>query len=102
NLPRELLMALGWVRSHLRPQVSETGEVGVMQLSPEQISRAAALLGDAETALQNDTSANVRGAAALLREAAGLRYPDRNELAAAEWFEVVAAFSFPDNPAVGR
>src|SRR5262245_3250142 len=63
NLPRDLLVALGWVRSHLRPQVSDMGEVGIMQLSPEQVSRAAALLGESEAALQNDTRANVRGAA---------------------------------------
>lgn len=102
NLPRDLLVALAWTRSHLRHQASEIGEIGVMQLSPEQVSRAAMRLNESEAALQNDPQANIRGAATLLQEIVEQRYPNRAELAAAEWFEVITAFGYPDEPSAGH
>lgn len=102
NIPVDVLLALGWTRSHLRPQTSELGEYGIMQLPAAQIAEAAAALNRTEAAIQTDMAANVRAAAFLLRDRAIDLFPQQDTLAAAQWFEVVAAVSFRDHPTVGR
>lgn len=106
SVPVDLLVALGWTRSHLRNQVSEAGEYGVMQLPTQsptnQAAQAATLLGITEDELKTDTRQNIRGAAALLRQAADRLFSGQTDLSAANWFEVVAAVSFPDNASLGR
>ncbi|RMF03322.1 MAG: N-acetylmuramoyl-L-alanine amidase, partial [Chloroflexi bacterium] len=102
SVPRDLLGALGYTRSHLRSQVSELNEFGVMQLPPQQVAAAAALLGAPVDAVRFDTRQNVRGAAALLRQTADRLYPAQSALSTEQWFVVTAAFSFPGNPTQGR
>ena len=71
NVPVDLLIATAWVRSHIRNQVSETGDYGIMQLpteNPNQVAQASQLLGETQVSIKYNNRHNVRGAAALLRQ----------------------------------
>lgn len=75
QVPVEVLKSVGWVETRLsaRPDLeSQTGGVGVMQLARrgdwDTLGDAARLTGVTEGRLRVDAAANVRGAAAVLRQ----------------------------------
>lgn len=75
QVPVEILKSIGWVETRLSTRAnleSQTGGVGVMQLSRRDdwnsLGEAAKLTGASEGQLRVDSRANVRGAAAVLRQ----------------------------------
>jgi hypothetical protein len=108
SVPPALLEAIAWVENHWESRggtPNDYNQYGVMGLSlppgGDSLARAAALLGVDPAVLQKDETANIRGAAALLRDLA------RNEPAAtptnlAGWYEVVARYTGFTDPLVAR
>jgi hypothetical protein len=74
GVPEDLLLAVGYVNSHWRMEVSEDHGVGIMHLRhdppSDTLTKAAALTGVSESALSEDLQANVRGGAAVIAAAA--------------------------------
>ena len=101
DVPRDLLVTLAYAVTRVddhgdRPSAS--GGHGVMHLisnpRTDTLGEASELSGHAESELRTDTSANIDGAAAVLRaraDAAGLDATDRDDLGA--WYEPVARYS---------
>lgn len=101
DVPRDLLVALGWSETHLdghNGAPSQANGFGVMHLADNPDNRtlreAAALTGRPLSLLRTDTAANIHGAAAVLRS-----YADDLGLSAAErrdpnaWYPAVARYS---------
>lgn len=101
DVPRDLLVAIGYGESRLDPhdgKPSHANGYGVMHLvsNPRShtLERAAELTGAAPDALRHSTAANIRGAAAVLRSYAdrlGLDAEDRDDAGA--WYPAVAEYS---------
>jgi N-acetyl-anhydromuramyl-L-alanine amidase AmpD len=110
GVPRDLLVAIAWTESHLDDRggaPSVDGGYGLMHLvdnpTDDTLARARALLGVRGSELRSDPSQNIRGGAALLRDAAdhlGLRARERRDLDA--WFPVVARYSNATDERVAR
>jgi hypothetical protein len=108
GVPRDLLVAVGYGETHLDGhdgKPSSANGYGVMHLvsNPRRhtLERAAKLTGESVATLKSDTTANIRGGAALLRAYAdqlGLR--DRGRLAS--WYPVVAAYGGAQHPETAR
>ena len=91
GVPEELLLAIGYVNTHWRMEVSEDNGVGIMHLlhdpQSDTLTKAAALTGASESALSEDIATNIRGGAAVISDAAGSPKPaDLNG-----WRSVVAS-----------
>ncbi|KRV49117.1 amidase [Wenjunlia vitaminophila] len=104
SVPRDLLVAVGYGETHLdghRGAPSQANGYGVMHLvsNPERqtLERAAVLTGESVNTLREDTPANIRGGAAVLRAYAddlGLDAAERRDVN--EWYPVVARYSGDD------
>ncbi len=111
-VPRELLMAIGWVESRWQQRPLERsmmGGYGVMHLveSGEEgtLARAAELTGHSRDELKRDAVANIRGGAALLRELADRTFaatPNLNPAELADWFPVVLNVPPTDDPGLAQ
>ncbi|MGW7359312.1 peptidoglycan recognition protein family protein [Streptomyces sp. NPDC054802] len=101
DVPRDLLVALGWSETHLDGHggaPSQAHGFGVMHLTDNPRNRtlreAAALTGHPLSRLRTDTAANIHGAAAVLRSYAddlGLNAAERRDPGA--WYAAVARYS---------
>ncbi|WP_411576902.1 N-acetylmuramoyl-L-alanine amidase [Streptomyces sp. SCSIO ZS0520] len=110
QVPRDLLVALGYSETHLDGhdgKPSQARGYGVMHLTdnPDQhtLRTAAELTGLDPAALRRDTRANIRGAAAVLREYAddlGLDAAERRDPAA--WYPAIARYSGAGNDSTAR
>jgi N-acetyl-anhydromuramyl-L-alanine amidase AmpD len=108
GVPYELLAAIAYYESHFDGHdgaPSQDNGFGVMHLvdnsKTQTLEAAAKLTGIDVEVLKKDTSANIRGGAALLRAYADQEgVKDRQNLAA--WYGVVARYSNASNPAVAR
>ncbi|MCA2977258.1 MAG: N-acetylmuramoyl-L-alanine amidase [Myxococcaceae bacterium] len=102
QVPVELLKGIAWVETRVSVSAnleSASGGLGVMQLPERQDwalqTRATALTGATRGQLAVDPVANVRGAAAVLRELFDRTQRDDPSLdarAAADWFRAVALY----------
>lgn len=107
-VPRELLMAIGWVESRWaqRPlERSMLGGYGIMHLIEDgeggSLARAAELTGHTRDELKRDPVANIRGGAAVLREVADRTFggtPNLNPQELADWFPVILNLPPTDDP----
>ncbi len=95
GVPAELLMAIGRVESNwtqIGPSIDQGW--GIMHLVDNDYERtlhdAARLLNTTPQVLKDDARQNIRGAAALLAEHAGI---DRAEFELADWFDAAARLS---------
>ncbi|MFK4089182.1 N-acetylmuramoyl-L-alanine amidase [Kribbella sp. NPDC020789] len=101
DVPRELLVGIGYAESHLdghNGEPSQDNGYGVMHLVSNNenrtMSEAAKLTGLPVEKLAKETPANITGAAAVLdsyADAAGLQGDARKD--AGRWYEVVAKYS---------
>ncbi|MFD8588490.1 N-acetylmuramoyl-L-alanine amidase [Streptomyces sp. NPDC059637] len=100
DVPRDLLVAVGYGETHLDDhdgEPSHAGGYGVMHLvsvpGNRVLERAARATGETVSELKHDTAANIRGGAAVLRahaDAAGLDASDRNRPGA--WYPAVVRY----------
>ena len=100
QVPVELLKAIGFVETRVSPTFnggSINGGFGLMNLVErddwKMLSRAAALTGVPAERLKLDATANIRGAAAVLRELADKsfrEYPSLSAYNLGDWFEAVS------------
>ncbi|MEV4621549.1 N-acetylmuramoyl-L-alanine amidase [Asanoa sp. NPDC049573] len=105
DVPRDLLLSLGWAQSRLdQGAVGRGGDCGVMQLSVGRtLPVAEALTGLSRGDLCGSEAANVAGAAAVLRF-----YSDRDGLSSAarsdvnRWYGPVARFAGPVDDSIAR
>ncbi|PJE94437.1 N-acetylmuramoyl-L-alanine amidase [Streptomyces carminius] len=110
QVPRDLLVAVGYGETRLDGHGGEPSHAngyGVMHLTDNPVHRtlaeAAVLTGESEAELREDTAANVRGAAAVLRS-----YADELDLDAAErrdagaWYPAVARYGGASDPGTAR
>ncbi|MFJ3296772.1 peptidoglycan-binding protein [Streptomyces bacillaris] len=107
GVPRDLLAAVGYGESRLdghAGQPSQANGYGVMHLAsnPENrsLEKAAALTGEPADQLRRDTTANILGGAAVLRDHAdrlGLDRAERSDVNA--WYPAVARYSEAEGPA---
>ncbi|GAA1882563.1 N-acetylmuramoyl-L-alanine amidase [Asanoa iriomotensis] len=108
DVPRDLLVSLGFTQSRLdQAAIGREGGHGIMQLADNAVTHtlaeAAALTGLSRAELRTDASANVAGAAAVLRS-----YADRDGLDAAgrrdlgRWYGPVARFAGAVSDPVAR
>ncbi|MGH3657771.1 MAG: N-acetylmuramoyl-L-alanine amidase, partial [Micromonosporaceae bacterium] len=109
DVPRDLLVAVGYGETHLdghRGEPSHANGYGVMHLvsNPQRrdLERASRLTGTSPAKLRTDTTANIRGGAALLSAYADtlLAAGDRDRLGA--WYPVVAKYGGAKDPQVAR
>ncbi|MFJ8869520.1 N-acetylmuramoyl-L-alanine amidase [Streptomyces sp. NPDC102473] len=110
GVPRDLLIALGYGETHLDDHAglpSQAGGYGVMHLvsNPDRhtLELASRLTGEAPSALREDTTANIRGGAAVLRayaDEAGLGRAERRDADA--WYPLVARYGGMADPSVAR
>ena len=110
DVPRDLVVAVGYGETHLDGHDGEPSQdngYGVMHLvsnpSRQTLELAADLTGESVDALRNDTAANIRGGAAVLRsmaDKAGMTDDERNRIAA--WYPVVAQYGGATDDAVAR
>jgi N-acetyl-anhydromuramyl-L-alanine amidase AmpD len=110
EVPRDLLVAVGYGESRLDDHgggPSQANGYGVMHLvsNPHHrtLERAVALTGLPRTALREETPANIRGAAAVLRDEAdrlGLDAAERDDVDA--WYPAVARYGGAKDPATAR
>ena len=110
DVPRDLVVAVGYGETHLdghKGQPSQDNGYGVMHLvsnpARQTLELAADLTGAPVDALKNDTAANIRGGAAVLRsmaDKAGLSGGDRDRIAA--WYLVVAGYGGATDDVVAR
>ncbi|GAA4074519.1 N-acetylmuramoyl-L-alanine amidase [Nonomuraea soli] len=105
DVPRDLLVALGYAETHLDGhggEPSASGGYGVMHLvsnpSTKNLEKAAELTGLSADQLKTDTAANILGAAAVLGSLAG--DIDRKDPAA--WYEAVVQYGNVASPEVAR
>jgi N-acetyl-anhydromuramyl-L-alanine amidase AmpD len=109
-VPRDLLIAIAYIETHLHDRNGEPSidnGYGLMHLADNSNVRtlkiAARLLGVAEDVLKSDVEQNIRGGAALLRsyaDAHQINARGREDLAA--WYPAVAQYSNATNAAVAR
>ncbi|MFE2748840.1 peptidoglycan-binding protein [Streptomyces scopuliridis] len=100
EVPRDLLVAVGYGETHLdghRGEPSQANGYGVMHLvsNPKShtLEKAAELTGERSSELREDTAANIRGGAAVLRAYADGLGLDRGERRSIdEWYPVVARY----------
>ncbi len=110
NVPRALLVAVGYGETHLDGHAgkpSQAGGYGVMHLvsNPEQhtLQQAAQLTGESVADLKKESAANIRGGAALLSA-----YADELELKPSQradldqWYQVVARYSGASDARLAR
>jgi hypothetical protein len=110
DVPRDLLVAVGYGETHLdghHGEPSQAGGYGVMHLvsNPDRhtLQTAARLTGASVHDLRHDTAANIRGAAAVLRSLAdrqGMDAADRDDLGA--WYRVTARYGGADGDQAAR
>ncbi|WP_399897444.1 N-acetylmuramoyl-L-alanine amidase [Streptomyces sp. BBFR51] len=110
DVPRDLLVAVGYGETHLDGHAGEpsaAGGYGVMHLvsNPRQhtLEAAAQLTGLPTAELKRDTESNIRGAAAVLRshaDALGLDAAERRRID--EWYPVVAEYGGADRADTAR
>ncbi|MEV4975075.1 N-acetylmuramoyl-L-alanine amidase [Streptomyces scopuliridis] len=100
GVPRDLLVAVGYGETHLdghRGEPSQANGYGVMHLvsnpKTQTLEKAAELTGERSSELREDTAANIRGGAAVLRAYAdGLGLDSRERRSIDEWYPVVARY----------
>ncbi|MFD4124284.1 N-acetylmuramoyl-L-alanine amidase [Streptomyces globisporus] len=107
GVPRDLLAAVGYGESRLNGHAgkpSQANGYGVMHLASNPTNRslekAAELTGESAARLSRDTTANILGGAAVLRDhadALGLDAAERRDVNA--WYPAVARYSAADGPA---
>ncbi|NEE27608.1 lytic transglycosylase domain-containing protein, partial [Streptomyces sp. SID7982] len=107
GVPRDLLAAVGYGESRLNGHAgkpSQANGYGVMHLASNPTNRslekAAELTGESTARLRRDTTANILGGAAVLRDhadALGLDAAERRDVDA--WYPAVARYSAADGPA---
>ncbi|MGQ5259810.1 N-acetylmuramoyl-L-alanine amidase [Micromonospora sp. ZYX-F-536] len=110
DVPRDLLMALGYAESRLDPEAgtpSAAGGYGIMHLASNTqvhtLEEAAGLTRLTPTVLRAEPAANILGAAAVLRS-----YADQTGLTAAArddvngWYAPVARYGGATDPSVAR
>ncbi|TDV56175.1 N-acetylmuramoyl-L-alanine amidase [Actinophytocola oryzae] len=110
DVPRDLVVAVGYGETHLdghHGEPSQDNGFGVMHLvsnpTRHTLEEAAQLTGESTDALRKDTTANIRGGAAVLRafaDKAGLTQADRDDISA--WYPVVAGYGGATDAAVAR
>ncbi|GAB3153407.1 hypothetical protein GCM10027290_46120 [Micromonospora sonneratiae] len=110
DVPRDLLAALGYAETHLDGHAGEpsaSGGYGVMHLASNPklrtLDEAATLTGLSISALRSRDSANITGAAAVLRsyaDAAGLTRAQRADIN--RWYPLVAKYGGSSQPATAR
>ncbi|AVT41428.1 N-acetylmuramoyl-L-alanine amidase [Plantactinospora sp. BB1] len=110
DVPRDLLVALGYAETHLDGHAgapSASGGYGVMHLTSNPklrtLDEATALTGLGRDTLRTDSAANVTGAAAVLRsyaDAAGLTAAQRRDVD--RWYGQVVRYGGASTPAVAR
>ncbi|MBF9128904.1 N-acetylmuramoyl-L-alanine amidase [Plantactinospora sp. S1510] len=110
GVPRDLLVALGYSETRLDGHAgapSASGGYGVMHLTSNPklrtLDEAAALTGLDRDTLRTDSSANVTGAAAVLRsyaDAAGFTATQRADVN--QWYGQVVRYGGASTPAVAR
>ena len=110
DVPRDLLVALGYAETHLdghagRP--SAAGGYGIMNLTGNPrihtLDEAARHTGLDPAALRTDPAANIAGAAAVLRsyaDAAGLTAAQRSDVD--QWYGPVVRYGGASDPSVAR
>lgn len=101
EVPQDLLVAIGYSETRLTDhegKPSQANGYGVMHLTSnvehKTLDEAVKLTGDSRQDLKSDISANIHGAAAVLRHYAdelGLNAEDRQDVN--EWYEAVAEYS---------
>ncbi|MFG3404836.1 N-acetylmuramoyl-L-alanine amidase [Streptomyces sp. NPDC048142] len=107
GVPRDLLAAVGYGESRLNGHAGEPSQAngyGVMHLASNPVNRslekASELTGESAARLRRDTTANILGGAAVLRDhadALGLDAAERRDVNA--WYPAVARYSAADDPA---
>ncbi|MEV0352183.1 peptidoglycan recognition family protein [Nonomuraea sp. NPDC050680] len=110
EVPRDLLVALGYAETHLDGhggEPSASGGYGVMHLvsnpSSHALEDAAKITSQTAAKLKTDDAANVLGGAAVLRAKAdklGLTAAERKD--PAKWYEAVAAYGGAANASTAR
>ncbi|MFC5813911.1 golvesin C-terminal-like domain-containing protein [Nonomuraea harbinensis] len=110
DVPRDLLVALGYAETHLDGHAGEpsaSGGYGLMHLvdnpTNKTLSEAAALTGQPAATLKKDDAANILGAAAVLRSYAdklGLDEAARKD--AGRWYKAVAEYGHASSPETAR
>jgi hypothetical protein len=111
QVPVELLKSIAYVETRVSPTTggSVNGGHGVMNLVErddwKMLSRAAALTGVDAARLKVDPVANIRGAAAALREIADKSFREYPELSAhnvGDWFQAVSLYPGIDSAPVAN
>ncbi|RPK89490.1 MULTISPECIES: peptidoglycan-binding protein [Streptomyces] len=107
GVPRDLLAAVGYGESRLNGHGGEPSQAngyGVMHLASNPVNRslekASELTGESAARLRRDTTANILGGAAVLRDhadALGLDAAERRDVDA--WYPAVARYSAAEGPA---
>ncbi|MEV0626173.1 N-acetylmuramoyl-L-alanine amidase [Nonomuraea wenchangensis] len=110
DVPRDLLVALGYAETHLDGhdgKPSASGGYGVMHLvsnpTNHSLEKAAELTGRSADELRADDAANVLGGAAVLRshaDALGLDEAARKD--AGRWYQAVAKYGNATSPELAR
>ncbi|EST36929.1 hypothetical protein N566_15875 [Streptomycetaceae bacterium MP113-05] len=110
DVPRDLLVAVGYGETHLdghRGEPSHANGYGVMHLvsNPERhsLERAAKLTGESVGDLERETPANIRGGAAVLRALAddlGMQAAERDDTG--EWYRAVARYGTSESDQAAR
>lgn len=110
DVPRDLLVAVAYGETHLdghQGKPSHANGFGVMHLVSNPVrhtlEQAAVLIGEPAERLRSDTTANIRGGAAVLRalaDEAGMTAADRHRLEA--WFPTVARYGGASDDRVAR
>ncbi|MER5625748.1 N-acetylmuramoyl-L-alanine amidase [Streptosporangium sp. NPDC002544] len=110
EVPRDLLVTLGYAETHLDGhggEPSASGGYGMMHLvsnpTVHSLEQAAQLTGQPVSALRTDDAANIAGGAAVLRahaDALGLDAAARED--AGKWYPAVARYGNASSPQVAR
>lgn len=110
DVPRDLLVALGYAESHLdghNGKPSQAGGYGMMHLvsnpANRTLSEATKLTGLPTERVARESAANIAGAAAVLdsyADQAGLSEAQRDDVD--NWYQVVAKYSHSADLATGR
>ncbi len=108
KVPPGLLAAIGYVESRWDDRggaPNDYGQYGIMGLyvppGGDTLAQAAALIGLPPSRLQTDSTANIRGAAALLHHLAA-NVPGAGPASLSPWYAVVARYSAISDPVVAR
>lgn len=111
QVPVEVLKGIAYVETRVSVQNAQTGNgsAGVMAIADrddwKKLDRAAALTGLDRATLKVDPKANIRGAAAVLREIADKAFADYAEYSAhrlGDWFYVVSLYPGIDSANVAN